>query len=133
MQTMTNKEPKEEYKVDLEWKRKVHNVRMAERLYEEKEFSRQMFKETLEQLKKKGDKFKFILKAGKSLHEALFKLYEVVWNKEKIPDTWRETIVIPLDKGKADKNLLSNKRFIHTKKEIPKAFGHIVTNSLNQQ
>ena len=71
-----------------------------------------------------------ITKAGKSLKNALLKLYKVVWDQETIPDSWRETTVIQLKKGNKDPTDLSNKRFIHIKPPIPKLFSQIVTNKL---
>ena len=64
-------------------------------------FSKTMFENTLRILKKKnGSKYDFVLKAGPSLHSALFKLYETVWEKESKPDKWRDTLVIQLYKPK---------------------------------
>ena len=56
---------------------------MREVVENDLEFSTEMFEETFKLLQKKGgSKFDFILKAGKSLHSALKKLYEVVWKQE---------------------------------------------------
>ena len=77
--------------------------------------------------KKHARKYEFILKGGKSLHNALYTLYESVWNEEVKPESWKETTIIQLDKGKPDKADLSNKRYIHTKDSIPKFFSHMLT------
>ena len=53
---LTNKDPKEEYKEDFEWKRRVHNLRMEEIVDDEPEFTREMFNETFQELKRKGGK-----------------------------------------------------------------------------
>ena len=53
----------------------VHEVRMEEEVEDDVKFSPQMFDETMRILRKKaGEKYRFILKGGKSLHNALYKL-----------------------------------------------------------
>ena len=96
------------------------------------EFTKKMFNESLKVLRMKGrNKYDFILKGGNSLLEALFKLYETVWNQEKKPDSWRDTIILQIDKGKVGlKEDLNFKRHIHTKNEIQKVFSHILTNKM---
>ena len=124
-------EPKEDFVMDLEWKRRVHDVRMKEVLDDDLKLTKDMFNEALKLVKKKGGhKYDFILKAGNSLLEALFKLYQTVWNSEKKPDSWRDTTVIQLYKGRGLKEDLNNKRHLHTKKEVPKLFQHLVTNAM---
>ena len=91
----SNRDPKDDYKEDVKLKRKVHQVRMREVVENDLKFSTEMFEETFKLLQKKP-KFDLILKAGKSLHSALKKLYKVVWTHEKKPDTWRDTVVIQL-------------------------------------
>ena len=102
---------------------------MEETLEKDIEFSEEIFTKTFRILKQKsGNKYDFILKGGPSLHRALFKLYELVWNKEEKPDAWRDTVLIQLDKPKSkDKSNLNSKRHIHIKPEIPKYFEHMVT------
>ena len=68
------------------------------------------------------------MKAGNSLHDALFKLYQIVWKYERKPDVWRDSTLIQLNKVKGKELELSNKRYIHTKSEEQKFFSHIVTN-----
>ena len=60
-------------------------------------------------------------------------LYKLVGDKERKPDSWRDSILIQIDKGKKDKADLANKRNIHTKRDIVKFFGHIVTNVLKEK
>ena len=105
---------------------------MEERFENEAVFNKNMFNETFKKLKKKGgDKYKSILMGGDSLLNALYKVYEVVWNYEKKPDSWCNTIVLQLDKkGKKDKSDLESKRFIHTKEPICKFFSHILTTAV---
>ena len=83
---------------------------MEERTENEVGFSKELFNFTFQQLKEKGgSKYNFILKGGKSLHDALYKLYKVVWNHERIPESWKETIIIQLNKTKSDKTDLNKK------------------------
>ena len=58
--------------------------------------------------------------------DALNKLYEVVWQTECLPEGWKNSLLLQLDKKKPDKKDLANKRFIHMKEDIVKFFGHIV-------
>ena len=94
------------------------------------EFNYAMFQKVIERVKTKGGKkYEFVLKAGQSLFNALFRLFEVVWNGEKIPESWRETTIIQIWKGKGPREDLENIRHIHTKNsEIPKLFGNLITN-----
>ena len=129
---LTNKVPKEEFQLNLEWKKRIHSVRMEETDDSQSELTREMFETTLKELKKKGSrKYQSILKAGNSLLNAIFRLFQVVWKTEDIPELWRETTVIKMFKGKGgDKRDLNYQRFIHTKKEYQKAFSHIVTKEI---
>ena len=52
-----------------------------------------------------------------------------MWTKENKPDSWRDSTLIQLDKGKKDKAALENRRNIHTKRDVVKFFGHIVANA----
>ena len=61
--------------------------------------------------------------------DALNKLYEVVWQTECLPEGWKNSLLLQLDKKKPDKKDLANKRFIHMKEDIAKLFGHIVTSA----
>ena len=104
---------------------------MEERTENEVSFSKELFNSTFQQLKEKGgSKYIFILKVGKSIHDALYKLYKVVWNHERIPKSWKETIIIQLNKTKSDKTDLNKKRHIHTKDPVVKYFDHIVTGTI---
>ena len=61
---------------------------MEETLEDDTEFSEEIFTKTFKILKQKsGNKYDFIIKGGHSLHRALYKLYETVWNKEEKPDS----------------------------------------------
>ena len=85
------------------------------------------FQKTLVTLTKKpGNKYDFITKAGKSLQMALFNLFRVVWEKEKIPKKWQESTVIQLPKGKVFQTDLDFIRHIHDRDTLSKFFGQMV-------
>ena len=65
---------------------------MKEHREDDMKYSIGLFKETLKSIKaKSGNKFEFITNGGSSLHEALNKLFNVVWESEKIPDSWYDS------------------------------------------
>ena len=79
---------------------------------------------------KKSDKYKFILKGGTSLLNALFRLYSLVWNREEIPKDWLNSELVQLPKGgKPSNGDMDNMRFIHLKEDVPKVFQQIVMES----
>ena len=124
---LTNRNPKSGYENDLKVINLVHEVRMAEEIKENDDYSFDDFDELLKHLKKNNkDKYKFILKAGTSLQWCLFNLFKLIWNTETKPGQWENTIAHQLYKGAGEKSKLENHRFIHTKDEIPKAFEHTV-------
>ena len=57
---------------------------MEETVENDIELSWEMYQNTLKIIKEKGKKYDFILRAGNSLHKALYKLFEIVWKGEKI-------------------------------------------------
>ena len=123
---LTNREPKDKFKDDIELKKRVHEVRMEEIVKDDIELSQDMFENSLKAVKKKGKKYDFITKSGKSIKEAVYNLYENVWDKEGIPSMWRNTTIIQLYKGKGPLEDLNSQRNIHTKLDIPKLFTHMV-------
>ena len=99
---LTNREPKEEYRAQLFEKKKSHIKRMH-KYDEDKEYelTYEMFTRTINDLKKKhGDKYCFILRAGNSYKDALFKLYKAVWKNEILPQGWKKTTITQIYKAK---------------------------------
>ena len=98
---LENRKAKERFEDDVLMKNIIHNIRMEEIIENETKFTPEMFDHSLEILKKKNkDKYKFILKGGRDLKLALFKLFNMVWCSEQKPDQWRRTEIIQLYKGK---------------------------------
>ena len=93
------------------------------------ELSQENFNATISYLASKpGSKYEFIMKAGNSLRPALFNLCKIVWETGKIPNSWSKSRLIQLYKGTGPRNILSNHRFIHTRSDFSKFFGHLVMN-----
>ena len=81
---------------------------------------------------KHPEKCKFIIKGGTALHNAIIHLFSIVWRTEAIPDSWINTELVQLWKGKGDKNSMLSQRFLHIKDCVPKIFQHIVINSAKE-
>ena len=108
---------------------------MLERLENDlDELSEEMFENAFHTLSKKnGEKYDFIFKGGPALKAALFNLCKRVWTSESLPQSWQETTLLQLYKGKSSQNLLQNMRYIHIKSEYPKFFGHIVVIAMKRE
>ena len=101
---------------------------------EEYDLTESMFNNAVKRLKTKHPgKYKFIMNSGESLHKALFKLCKIVWTSEEIPDEWKQTNIIQLFKGKGNRDELGNYRNIHTKVDVRKLFGDIVTDEMKEK
>ena len=126
---LRNREPKDEYSHVIKSYERLHTERMQELIEGDiDELPLSAYNRVLEIIKKKpGEKYQFIKKAGSSFHEALFKLFQIVWKTEKIPDLWYESTITQLQKGKGRLGDLSFMRHIHDKKEYFKFFSLIVT------
>ena len=124
---LTNRDPKEEYKREFKIMEKLHDIRSMEQSSEEIKLTEEDFKNLLKHLsgKNKG-KYQFIIKAGKSYQNLLFELFKKIWESERKPDSWKNTMCHQLYKGKGEKKEFCNQRFIHSKEDIPKAFEQIV-------
>ena len=124
---LSNRDPKPEYEIDINYKQLVHAMRMREICKNDVKLTRKMFDDALEDIKcKKKDKYKFIVNGGKDMVDCIFQLFLKVWDSEEKPDQWRSTTIVQLYKGKGDISEFSSYRNIHTKMEVPKLFGHIV-------
>ena len=91
---------------------------MVEDKEDEDTFSHNDFQELLKNLGKKNKaKYKYILEGGQSFHGCLFRLFKIIWEKERKPSNWENTVAHQLFKGKGKMSKLSNYRFIHTKED----------------
>ena len=100
----------------------IHEVRYAEVLENDcNELSYEQFLNSLKVLGSRyGSKYDFIIKSGPSFTAALFKLYQVVWDTEVIPDLWKRTTLVQAYKGKGSCSDLDKLRHLHIKEDIPK-------------
>ena len=127
IQLLSNREPKEEFRIDCKLKDVIHVARMAEKVPDDiNHLTDEMFEETFKALSSKVGKYDFIIKGGAALKSALLKVCKSVWMSEKMPESWYETTLIQLYKGKGPRNNLENMRHIHIKNEFSKFFGHLV-------
>ena len=55
---------------------------------------------------------------------------KTVWRTEEIPSMWKKTDIVQIYKGKGCQSDLSNYRNIHTKSDVRKVFGEIITHEL---
>ena len=76
--------------------------------------------------KKTSKRYEFITKAGESLHLALFNLFRSIWLNEKIPQSWHESILVQLSKGRGRPGDLKNMRHIHLRNIYLSFFSQIV-------
>ena len=124
---LTNRPARDGYKELIQIKKNVHEKRMKEVVENDVEFSEDLFDKCVAALKKRNPKkYKFICNAGGGLRKALLPLFRYIWTFEDKPDQWRRTTLIQLHKKKSKEDL-NNYRNIHTKIEIPKLFGFMVT------
>ena len=85
---LTNRKPKAEYIEVIRKKELLHGSRMLEVISNDQyELTSDMFNSTLRYLaRKNGQKYKYIMKGGHSLLNAIFQLFLSVWKSEQIPD-----------------------------------------------
>ena len=70
------------------------------------------------------------MKAGDSFKDGIFKFMERIHSEEITPDSWENTVLVQIYKGKGLRELLENNRFIHSKVWRPKLYeAMIVANS----
>ena len=101
VQLLSNREPREDYRIDCELKDLIHVTRMAEEIPDDiNHLTNEMFEETYKALGSKVGKYEFIMKGGAALKSALLKVCQSVWISEKMPESWHETTLIQLYKGK---------------------------------
>ena len=127
---LKNDEPDSDVQDDVELTKMVHVVRQLDRSKDDPEdnLNQDDIDTAFEQMKKKGDKYKFILKAGNNFKNCLGNLYQKVWTSEEKPQQWRNTTIIQLYKGKGVKEDPDMLRNIHTKDEYSKGFDQIIVN-----
>ena len=124
---LTNRAPKDDFVEDMRMKQLVHDVRMEVFVENDLEYTTDLFKKSLKVVRSKGgEKYKEIINGGSSLLKALDRVYRAVWKTEIVPEGWKKSVLLELDKGKQNKKDLYGKRLIHLKEDYQKLFGNIV-------
>ena len=124
---LTNRIPLEEFRDEFHSMEFLHEIRMNNNSDSKSTITKNDYQNFLKQIAKKSkEKYQFILKAGQSLHDALYALYKRVWESGRKPSIWENTTCIQLFKGKGRSDEFKNQRYIHMKEEIPKGFEYIV-------
>ena len=72
------------------------------------------------------EKYQFVINSGKGFQNCIFNLFLKVWETEKKPQQWRNTVIVQLYKKKGDISSFDSQRNIHTKDYIPKLFEGLV-------
>lgn len=80
-----------------------------------------------------GIKNEFIKYGGENLKNEILKLFENIYHTENIPEQWKLSYIVNIDKGKKDKEDLNNKRGISLCSNIGKIFEKIIVNRLNTE
>ena len=75
-------------------------------------------------------KNEFIKYGGNNLLEKLTYFFNEIFNHEQIPQSWLRSMIINIDKGKKNKELLSNKRRISLSNNICKLFERVINTEL---
>ena len=85
-----------------------HSMRMQKHIAgteEEEVLTKSDFNEVIDKLKKGGKvSYNFITKAGQNFKDFVFKICQIIWESEEIPDQWNWTTLIALFKGKGSKD-----------------------------
>ena len=75
-------------------------------------------------------KNEFIKHGGNKLLEKLTYFFNEIFNHAQIPLSWLRSMIISIDKGKKNKDLLSNKRGISLSNNICKLFERVINNGI---
>ena len=118
---LTNKKPAEGYEAQYLEKERLHEQRMIETFDDDFDIlSLEIFQKVLRNISgKPGNKYNYIIKAGKSFINALFHFYSSVWRSEIIPLEWHKSYLVQLPKSSSNHvSDLDGMRHIHTKSEF---------------
>ena len=62
-------------------------------------------------IKRPGNAYDFLIKAGSSLKPALKNLCKIAWETESLPESWSQSTLVQIYKGNGAINDLKNYRF----------------------
>ena len=113
--TLTNNIPDEAFKKEIEEKKeKVKEIMKEEG--GEFETNWETFYWNIQKFKKSGKKnYDFLTKSGLKFQRAVFKMCQRMLREEIFPESFKETTLHMLFKGKGRKDHLPNQRFVHCK------------------
>ena len=131
---LTNKPPDVDYVDFVKSVNQLHDERMTEIIPNDlEEIRHEAFTKACKKIQDKSGKYIFFKKAGQSLYPALWNLFQTVWRTEKIPEQWKRSTIIQIEKSKSKIGDLEGIRHIHDKDEFFKFFGNIVVQCAKEQ
>ena len=115
LDTLKKNEPKENFKLLIEAKRKLHTMRMKE-TDGDYDITAEMFWEVVKKFEtKKKKSYDFLTKASKGFKEAMLKFCQRMHKEEVFPSRFYQTTLVQLYKQKGPMQQLSSHRFLHMK------------------
>ena len=115
---------------------KFSENKQYEKEYKNREITIQEVKKATKTLKNNKStgpelrKNEFIKYGGNKLLDKLTYFFNEIFSHEQIPQSWLRSMIINIDKGKKNKELLSNKRGISLSNNICKLFERVVNNTI---
>ena len=92
---------------------------------------KESFEEVLMRIKKgKKKTYDFLVKGGEKFQSVVFDLCQRMIQEEKFPKSFDDTDLVQLYKGKGPRDILSNSRFIHTKKWLPRTCESLIVTEM---
>jgi hypothetical protein len=119
-ETLKNNEPEDDFKEGIEKKIELANKKLRE---ENEEFviQRETYEKVIAKFKSSNKRnYDFIVRASESFQTAVFNLCQNMIAEEKFPESFRETTLHMIYKGKGRREVLSDNRFIHSKTWLPR-------------
>ena len=119
--TLENNDPEEDMKDEIEKKKKICESKLKEN-DGKFETNKEVFDGVIEKFKRSKKKnYDFLVKASNKFQTSLFKLCQVMLEKEQFPSAFKHTTLHMIFKGgKGRKEILTDNRFIHSKSWFPR-------------
>lgn len=77
--------------------------------------------------------YRDFIKAGERMKEAIFKFYQKCYKLEKMPESFSDTELLRLYKGKGDRTELQKNRFLHLKPWGPKVYEKLIMTKIEDK
>ena len=115
-------------------KRKIEQLKKMEDEDDTLEIDLEDFKDILLKFKKKQTQtYNFLIRAGVSYQNAIFKVCKRIIDKEEIPESFSKTTLIMIWKMKGPMNILKNNRFLHMKDVLARTVDALVVAKMKEQ